>query len=198
MQNVNEQYIQKGGILGKLSIFTKWLIWLCPKPKPPSDRGHKTYNTGRPFLGHHYFVISLSDLWPRVSRKIFLLCLFVCLFGVYCPTWEFFTHMEHHCRWRAANFDLCSALMAIEQWANFDLHVCLTLMAIEQGGFFNLPQLLRHLPTLYNGHLQGPVTLAPVAEHLAMELSLPVFTTKVCLDRGLNPDLPHARRMLYL
>ena len=85
MQNVNEQYIQKGGILGKLSIFTKWLIWLCPKPKPPSDRGHKTYNTGRPFLGHHYFVISLSDLWPRVSRKIFLLCLFV---------WSLLSHLR--------------------------------------------------------------------------------------------------------
>ena len=31
------------------------------------------------------------------------------------------------CRWRAANFDLCSALMAIELW-----------------GFFNVPHLLWH------------------------------------------------------
>ena len=53
-------------------------------------------------------------------------------------------------------------------------------------------------PTLYNGHLQGPVTLTPVAEPLAVEQSLPVFTTWVCCDRGSKPDLPHANRMLYL
>ena len=36
---------------------------------------------------------------------------------------------------------------------------------------------LRHGPTVYDGHLRGPVTLTPVAERLAVELSLPVFTT---------------------
>ena len=89
----------------------------------------------------------------------------------------------HHCRRRPAKFDLCSAVMAIEEW-----------------GFFYVPQLLWHGPTLYNGHLQGPVTLTPVAERLEVELSLhvPVFTTLVCHDRGLNPDLPHARRTFYL
>ena len=49
---------------------------------------------------------------------------------------------------------------------------------------------LRHRPTVYNGHLRGPVTLTPNAERLAVELSVPVFTTKVCRDRGSNPDLP--------
>ena len=86
---------------------------------------------------------------------------------------------RHHCRWRAA--DLCSALMAIEGW-----------------GFFNVPHPVRHGPTVYNGHLRGLVTLTPIAERLAVELSLPVFTTWVCLDRGSNPDIPHARRTLYL
>ena len=33
---------------------------------------------------------------------------------------------------------------------------------------------------LYNGYLRGPVTLAPIAERLAVKLSLPDFTTKVC------------------
>ena len=33
---------------------------------------------------------------------------------------------------------------------------------------------------------------------LAVELSLPVFKTLVCRDRGSNPDLPHARWTLYL
>ena len=53
-----------------------------------------------------------------------------------------------------------------------------------------------HGPTLYNGHLRKPVTLTPVAERLEVELSLPVFTTQVCRDRGSNPDLPHASSKL--
>ena len=52
---------------------------------------------------------------------------------------------RHHCRWRAAHFDLSSALMAIEQW-----------------GFFNVPHPLRHQSTVYDGHLRGPVTLTPL------------------------------------
>ena len=66
------------------------------------------------------------------------------------------------------------------------------LMAIEQSGFFNVAHLLWHGPTLYNGHLRGPVTLTPVAERLAVELSLPVLKTKVCPNRGSNTNLPHA------
>ena len=76
---------------------------------------------------------------------------FVCLFLF---VWSLLSHSRnfsiiwrrHHCRWRAANFDLCSALMAIEQW-----------------GFFSMPHPLRQGPNVYNGHLRGPVTLAPVA-----------------------------------
>ena len=66
----------------------------------------------------------------------------------------------------------------------------------RQWGFFNVPHLLWHGPSLYN--LRGPVTLTPVAERFAVELSQPVFTTKVCRDRGSNPDLLHARRTLYI
>ena len=33
---------------------------------------------------------------------------------------------------------------------------------------------------VYTGHLRGPVTLTPIAERLAVELSLPVSTTRVC------------------
>ena len=113
------------------------------------------------------------------------ICTFVCLFGCV----EFIVPLKnfsliwrrHHCRLKAANFDLCSALMAIEQW-----------------GFFNVPHLLWHGSTLYNDHLRGPVTVTPVAERLAVELSPPDFTTWVCRDRGSNPTLPHAMRTLYL
>ena len=48
----------------------------------------------------------------------------------------------------------------------------------------------------YNGYLRGPVTPTLNIERTAVELSLPVLTTQVCLDRGSNPDL-HARRPLY-
>ena len=60
----------------------------------------------------------------------------------------------------------------------FDL--CSALMAIEQLGFFSMPHLLWHGASIYYGHLRGPVTLTPIAERLALELSLPVFTTWVC------------------
>ena len=89
---------------------------------------------------------------------------FVCL--VCC---EFFFPLEHfplifrhhHCQWSAANLDLCSALMVIEQW-----------------GFISAP--LWHGASVYNGYLWGPVTLTPNAERMAVNLSLPVLTTEVC------------------
>ena len=48
-------------------------------------------------------------------------------------------------------------------------------MAIEQWGFFSVPHLLWHGASVYNGQLRGPVTLAPNAERLAVELSLYSF-----------------------
>ena len=45
---------------------------------------------------------------------------------------------RHLCRWRAANFDLWSALMAIEQW-----------------GFLSESHLLWQGSSVYNGHLRG-------------------------------------------
>ena len=43
--------------------------------------------------------------------------------------------------------------------------------------FFSVPHLLWHWISVYNGHLQEPVTLTPIAERLTVELSLPVITT---------------------
>ena len=75
--------------------------------------------------------------------------LFVCL--------EFFLPLEnfsliwrrHHCRWRAANFNLCLALMAIEQW-----------------GFLGVPHLLWHGASVYNCYLRRSVTLTRLAVEL--------------------------------
>ena len=42
-----------------------------PLRKNPSPRGHGSYNFGRPFLGHHYYILSLSNLCLGVEKKIF-------------------------------------------------------------------------------------------------------------------------------
>ena len=61
----------------------------------------------------------------------------------------FVTHMETTPHWwRAANFDRCSVLMAI-----------------EQRGFFRVLRLLWHGASVYNGHLRGPVTPSPSTTH---------------------------------
>ena len=67
--------------------------------------------------------------------------LFVCLV-FYIPIENFsFICRRHRYQWRASNFDLCSTLMAIEQW-----------------GFFSVPHLLWHRATVHNSHFRGPVT----------------------------------------
>ena len=58
---------------------------------------------------------------------------------------------RHDYRWKALNFDLYSAVMAIEQY-----------------GFFKEPHQLWHEPTL-NGHLRGSVTLTSNAERLTVD-----------------------------
>ena len=72
----------------------------------------------------------------------------------------------HLYQWRAANFNQCSALMTMDKW-----------------GFFSLPHLVWHGTSAYNGNLQGPVTLTLIADRFAVELLLPVFTSKVCRSR---------------
>ena len=74
---------------------------------------------------------------------------------------------RHHYRWRAANFDLC----AIEQW-----------------GFSRVPHLL------YTWHpfimVRGPVTLSPIAERVAVKLSLPGFRLRSVAVGIRTPNLP--------
>ena len=70
-----------------------------------------------------------------------------------------------------------------------------TLMAFEQWGFFNVTHLLQHGPTVYNGHLRGSHTCCRVFGSGAVTTSL----YDVGLSRlGIEPDLLHARRTLYL
>ena len=41
-----------------------------PQDKNPCPRGHETYNFGRPFLVHHQYILSLSDLCLGVEKMI--------------------------------------------------------------------------------------------------------------------------------
>ena len=101
----------------------------------------------------------------------------VCLFFVFFLLEDFLLiWRRHYYRWRAANFDLCSALMASEKW-----------------GFFNVPHLPWHGPILYNGHLRGTVTLTPVAKRLAVEPSLYLFDDLELSRPGIEPRSPALR-----
>ena len=133
----------------------------------------------------HFFYLAVFTVMKgflnRITTTILKFSISVVLFLWIVPLENFsLIWRRHHFWWRAANFDLCSTLKAIEQW-----------------GFFNVPHLLWHGTTLYKGYLRGPVTFTPVAKRLAVELSPPLFTTQVCRERGSNPDLSHARRTLY-
>ena len=36
----------------------------------PQPRGHESYNVGRPFLRHYYFILNLSDLCMGVEKLL--------------------------------------------------------------------------------------------------------------------------------
>ena len=42
-----------------------------PQHKDPCPGGHEIYYYGRPFLGHNYFILSLSDLYLSEEKNIF-------------------------------------------------------------------------------------------------------------------------------
>ena len=102
-----------------------------------------------------YLSISIHYLWHHNTKSSMLNTGFLVPLENFSVIWR-----RHHCRWRASNFDLCSAIMAIEQW-----------------GFFSVLHLLWHGASVYNGHLQGPLKYTHIAKRLAVELSLPVLTT---------------------
>ena len=85
------------------------------------------------------------------------MCLFVlfCLFvSSFCPTREFFTHLETS----PLPVKGCKFL----PYARY-------LWPLSMRVLFSMPHLLWHGASVYNGHLRGPVTLTPIAERLAVE-----------------------------
>ena len=147
-------------------IITSCTIWYAISCNGWKSLGHiVVYGNAIAVLSNRLtYWDELCNLSEFLLIKIQCICLFVCLFV--CSHSRIFTHMETSpYQWRAANFDLYSTLMAIEQW-----------------GIFNVPHLLWYEAPVYNGHLPGPVTLTPVVECLAVDVSLPVLTTKVWRD----------------
>ena len=59
-----------------------------------------------------------------------------------------------------------------------------------------MTDLLRHVASVYNDHLRGPVTLAPIAERLAVELTLPFFKLRSVAVGIRAPNLSLAGSML--
>ena len=111
-----------------------------------------------------YFKTTITTLSQYVGVS-----LFDC-FGVFVPLKNFLTHIETSLL--PVNGCKCRSMLGThDHWA---------------GRFFSVPHLLWHGTSIYNGNLRGPVTLTPIAEHLAVELSLPVFTTYVCCSWNLN------------
>ena len=101
------------------------------------------------FLVWIWFVIKQGFGYNMYYEPRKLYCLFVCL-GIIVPLENLsLIQRRHHCWWKAANFDLYSVAMDIEQW-----------------GFFSVPHLLWHGLSVYNGHFRWPVTLTPIAERL--------------------------------
>ena len=71
--------------------------------------------------------------------------------------------------------------------------------ALSSEGFFCLSHLLWHGTSVYNGHLQGPVTLTPIADRWAVELSLHVLTIYVCRgwDSNTQPSACEANTLTH-
>ena len=43
---------------------------VSPLHQKPCPGGHETYNFGRPFLDHNCYLLSLSDLYMGIEKKI--------------------------------------------------------------------------------------------------------------------------------
>ena len=146
------------------------------------------YNKTEEFV--HIFLLSVNKWYPMILFFIIhvhvpISYLHACLYQIWHETKYSYTYTyvhvfvffplenfwliwrSHHDWWRATNFDLYTLHGIHGHWAVRD------------------PHLPWHVPTLYKGHLRGPVTLTPVAK--------PVTTCakELGLSRpGIQPQLP--------
>ena len=129
------------------------LSWLGIKPRPARQTLFQLATAAVWDPEHEHCNTSVPRVWQigfALDNCFFFLCLgFFVSLEYFLLIWR-----RHHDRWRAANFDQCSALMAIEQW-----------------GFLSVPHLLWHRASEYNHHLRGPVTITRIAECLIWQWS---------------------------
>ena len=91
------------------------------------------------------------------------------------PTREFFTHME----------TLPLLVKGCKFWPMLATH---SHWAVR---YISVQHLLWYVLSVYNGHLRGPMTLSPLTERLAVELSLPILNNDIGLSRpGIEPRFP--------
>ena len=62
--NTEEDFYRK-------NVFPLYDLYGHTLAQEPCPGGNEIYNVGRPFLGHHYCILSLSDLCLGVEKKIF-------------------------------------------------------------------------------------------------------------------------------
>ena len=129
-----------------------------------------------------------TSVWPWPQYDNYILIVNLCLGKIVFTLWHRHTKFG---AWLYHNKIACFICLFV--WGGCSSHsrifhsygdvivtgvrLCSALMAIEQWGFFSVPHLMGDGASVYNGHLGGPVTLATLAEHIAVELSLLVFTT---------------------
>ena len=100
-------------------------------------------------------LISMKMILPNISQFLVILqksrfsFLFFLEVVVYNSRFFSIILRRHHCRWRAEEFHLGTALIVIEPW-----------------GIFSLPIILRHGAFVHKGRLRYPVTFTSIAEHL--------------------------------
>ena len=125
-----------------------------------------------PKLGIHcHWAVTVLNVQHVLWHGLTLYLFFV-LFGVLQLENFLLIKRRHHYRWMGSNFDLQSALAAIEQW-----------------GFFSVPHLLGHGASVYNGHIRGLVTLTPVSELSSGAVT--ICFNDLCLSRpGIEPWFP--------
>ena len=51
--------------------FSLFVLYDNALAQDPYPAGHEIYNFGRPFLGHHYYILGLSDLCLGYEKQIF-------------------------------------------------------------------------------------------------------------------------------
>ena len=58
-------------IINIIQTFTPPPLLVSPTPQHKNHypAGHEIYNFGKPFLGHHYFILNLFDPCSRIERK---------------------------------------------------------------------------------------------------------------------------------